>query len=242
MSFSLIVIPLVPLISTWSVELPIVTTPFTIDMVSALFSLIVIPDVPFIVTLSVELPMVTTPLAILIVSALFSLRVKPLELMVTLSVVGPIVVVAANCATWEPPCVIVKPLESTTALLFESWNILTVPFAILIQSSVDVVVTAAPALPITDVAPNIALTWLFSVMVTPSLSTTTLSFELSWIDTPPPGDNTITSSVAPWAPPIVHVVPLSSAIDVLPSLNIILVESILTWFEPEVPTTTLSVK
>ena len=46
------------------------------------------------------------------------------------------------------------------------------------QSSVLVVVTAAPELPITEVAPNIALTCEFSVISTPSLSTTTLSAEL----------------------------------------------------------------
>ena len=49
------VIPLVPLIVTLSVELPTVTTPLAIVIVSTLFSLIVIPP-EVSVTLSVEVP------------------------------------------------------------------------------------------------------------------------------------------------------------------------------------------
>ena len=51
--------------------------------------------------------------------------VIPLSLMVTLSVELPIVVVAANCATWLPPSVTVNPLAFTTALWLASCIILT---------------------------------------------------------------------------------------------------------------------
>ena len=126
------VIPLVPSIVTLSVELPTVTTPSANVMVSTLFSLIVIPLVPLISTWSVALPMVTTPpvtsktsaLLVNIDIELFSITTLswPVVPPVLRNVnVPPVITVSEpNVPTSTPPCVIVNPLELTTALLLLS--------------------------------------------------------------------------------------------------------------------------
>ena len=81
-------------------------------------------------------PLNTSPAPTVSITSSFNLN--DVDVISTCSVdVGPMVVVPANWATPAPLCVIVKPLESTTAKLLESSKILTPdPGVILTTSSV----------------------------------------------------------------------------------------------------------
>ena len=148
----------------------------------------------------------------------------------------------------EPICIDVGVI---CTLLFESLPIITVVPLTETKSVVPslnfsellfISTCSVPVLPIVVVEENLATPAPLSVTVNPVESTRINSSELSNIFTPLVGDITIASSVAPWAPPNVQVVPRSSAIVVSLSINFKLVASTTICSVANVPTVTFLVK